>query len=61
MGDKPITFLGVSTTKEGQCFKDNMAEYVEKIQPAEVTTGRADRLAGDQLSAYRRLIMQLTT
>ena len=59
MGDKPITFLGVSATKEGQCFKDNMAEYVEKIQPAEVKTGKADRLAGDQLSAYRRLIMQL--
>ena len=47
MGDKPITFLGVSATKEGQCFKDNMAEYVEKIQPAEVTTAKAGRLAGD--------------
>ena len=59
LSDAPITFLGVNTSRQENKFVDDMTEYVEKIQPAEVTTGKEVALEGAQLSAYRRLVMQL--
>ena len=58
MSKKAITFLGVNTSLQGSSFVDDMTEYVEKIQPAEVKTEKEKSLEGDQLSAYRRLVMQ---
>ena len=59
LGEKPITFLGVKTQLHQGKFIDDMSEYVSKIQPAEIKSDKEELLAGEQLSAYRRLIMQL--
>lgn len=51
------TILGVKTRLHNNTFEDYMSEYVSKVQPAEVRTGRQEELKGEQLSAYTRLIM----
>ena len=59
LDEKDVTFLGVKTRRIGKTFVDDMGEYVSKIQPAEVSTKPEEDLQGSQLTAYRRLIMQL--
>ena len=59
LGEKPVTFLGVSTTYKNYHFYDDMTEYIEKVEPAKIEVASDALLHGAQLSAFRRLIMQL--
>ena len=54
-----MTFLGVKTYVKNGVYYDDMTEYVNNIEYAKVETSPNDSLKGSQLSAFRRLIMQL--
>lgn len=53
------TFLGVKTKYENYEFTDDMTEYIEQVKYAPEETPDGAPLEGKQLSAFRRLIMQL--
>lgn len=53
------TFLRVRTSYKNGIFTDDMTEYVNLLQPAPEETPANKKLEGKQLSAYRRLVMQL--
>ena len=59
MSEDPVTFLGVKTTYQGGIFSDDMTDYVNKIEFANVNTPDDALLHGSQLSGFRRLVMQL--
>ena len=59
LGKEPVTFLGVKTTYVNYVFTESMAEYVQSINYAEIYGKPDDPLQGKQLSAFRRLVMQL--
>ena len=56
---EPETFLGVKTSYADGAFTDDMTEYIDKISFAPEETPSEEPLVGKQLSAFRRLIMQL--
>ena len=53
------TFLGVKTTYKDHTFEDDMTEYINKVEYAPEETEQTKALEGKQLSAFRRLIVQL--
>ena len=59
IGEKGVTFLGVKTYVKHGIYYDDMSEYINTIQYAKVETPNDEPLKGSQLSAYRRLAMQL--
>eukprot|EP00435_Cladocopium_sp_Y103_P070035 s255_g34.t1 len=59
IGEKGVTFLGVKTYVKDGIYYDDMAEYINTIEYAKVETPNDQPLKGSQLSAYRRLAMQL--
>ena len=56
---EPETFLGVKTQYTTTGFIDDMTEYIAKVEFAKEETPSEAPLEGKQLSAFRRLIMQL--
>ena len=59
INDQPVTFLGVKTRYVDGAFYDDMTDYVSKIEYASVKGPLEQELAGSDLSAFRRLVMQL--
>ena len=53
------TFLGVKTTYKNGSFTDDTTEYIGLLESAPEETSSNVPLEGKQLSAYRRIIMQL--
>ena len=53
------TFLQFKTTYKDHTFEDDMTEYINKVEYAPEETEQTKALEGKQLSAFRRLIMQL--
>ena len=52
MSEKPVTFLDVKTSYVNGVFYDDMSEYVQKIDSAEVKGPLDGKLEGPELSAF---------
>lgn len=60
VGREPVTYLGMDMSIEkGKVFIDDMTEYINKIQTAEISGIPNEALTPQHVTAFRRLVMQM--